>query len=261
MNTEAEAPQHDQPNDVDKILNIAGYKFIRISEARIDEVRLQLKDMCCRNHLLGTVYLAREGINSFLAGEAADVRSFMEEVRGIREFAEGLAFKESWSSYLPFDKLAVRRKKEIIAMGVELDTSTEDSEDKDNLDRLGTEIESLQSIDKEEEEDTPQTTTATNEADNNEEETILVRPKEGQHISPQTLAAWIEEGRDMTVLDTRNNYEWRLGALQDSVTLDIETFRDFAKVHHHTHGNNMATTTTTHNTQHTIHNNTTHQQK
>lgn len=63
--------------------------------------------------------------------------------------------------------------------------------------------------------------------DNEGAPTDIVKAKEGQHISPETLKQWLDEGRDITLLDTRNTYEWRIGMLANSVTLDIETFREF----------------------------------
>jgi UPF0176 protein len=65
--------------------------------------------------LKGTVLLAPEGINLFLAGAADAVRGWLQALRGDARFA-GLAAKESWSDGVPFRRLRVRIKREIIRM-------------------------------------------------------------------------------------------------------------------------------------------------
>jgi len=57
----------------------------------------------------------------------------------------------------------------------------------------------------------------------------VVLQKPGQYLAPTELAKWLDEGRDITVLDTRNKYEWRLGAIKNSVLLDMHTFRHFTE--------------------------------
>lgn len=46
-------------------------------------------------------------------------------------------------------------------------------------------------------------------------------------ISAKTLKAWYEEGKEMVILDTRNDYEIMLGAFEDAVDLNIKSFREF----------------------------------
>lgn len=56
-----------------------------------------------------------------------------------------------------------------------------------------------------------------------------IKPAEftGPAISPQEFKQWLDEGRDVTVLDTRNDYEIRLGTFENAVDFDISTFRAF----------------------------------
>ena len=49
----------------------------------------------------------------------------------------------------------------------------------------------------------------------------------GATISPTEFKAWLDEGRDITVLDTRNDYEIRLGSFSDAVDFNLSTFRGF----------------------------------
>jgi UPF0176 protein len=46
-------------------------------------------------------------------------------------------------------------------------------------------------------------------------------------LSARTLKQWLDEGRRVTLLDTRNDYEIRLGTFRGAVRAGIENFRDF----------------------------------
>ena len=50
---------------------------------------------------------------------------------------------------------------------------------------------------------------------------------EAPRLSPETLARWLDEGRDVTLLDTRNAYEVDSGTFTGATALDIDSFRDF----------------------------------
>ncbi len=56
-----------------------------------------------------------------------------------------------------------------------------------------------------------------------------IRPADftGDSISPVEFKQWLDEGRDITVLDTRNDYEIRIGTFKNAVGLNISTFRTF----------------------------------
>lgn len=56
-----------------------------------------------------------------------------------------------------------------------------------------------------------------------------IRPKEqtAPAISPEQLKHWIEAGLDFTLLDTRNDYEVRIGTFDGATVLDLQHFRDF----------------------------------
>jgi predicted sulfurtransferase len=49
----------------------------------------------------------------------------------------------------------------------------------------------------------------------------------GPFISPKEFKSWLDEGKEVIVLDTRNDYEMRLGKFENAVDLEIETFRQF----------------------------------
>lgn len=46
-------------------------------------------------------------------------------------------------------------------------------------------------------------------------------------LPPHELKRWLDEGRPVTLLDTRNDYEVKLGTFRNAVTLGIDHFRNF----------------------------------
>jgi UPF0176 protein len=98
---------------VNKILNISTYKFVPLPDAA--ELRLVLLERCLKRALKGTILLAEEGINLFLAGPAEAVRGFVAELHTDPRFAD-IKPKESWSDEPPFHKMLVKVKGEIIRM-------------------------------------------------------------------------------------------------------------------------------------------------
>jgi UPF0176 protein len=51
--------------------------------------------------------------------------------------------------------------------------------------------------------------------------------KPAPKLSPRTLKQWLDEGRPVTLLDTRNDYEVRLGTFKGAVDPHIDHFREF----------------------------------
>ena len=93
------------------ILNIAAYRFVRIAD--VDAVAAWITDLCRAQNLLGTVLVSPEGINVFLAGGEAGIGAFLAELQADPRFA-GLEVKYSRSAFVPFGRLRVKRKAEII---------------------------------------------------------------------------------------------------------------------------------------------------
>ncbi len=46
-------------------------------------------------------------------------------------------------------------------------------------------------------------------------------------LAPHELKQWLDEGRPVTLLDTRNDYEYKLGTFQGALTMDLDHFRNF----------------------------------
>ncbi len=46
-------------------------------------------------------------------------------------------------------------------------------------------------------------------------------------LAPHELKQWLDEGRPVTLLDTRNDYEFKLGTFRGALTMDLDHFRNF----------------------------------
>ena len=153
--------------------NIAAYKFVPLS--RLPERKKELLSLSRSLDLRGTILLADEGINLFLAGRQQSINAFVEHMHSQVEFAD-LPVKESISDHQPFNRMLVRIKREIISMGVE-----------------------------------------------------AIRP--GNYASPKisalTLKAWLDAGKDVTLLDVRNDYEVKVGTFSNAVPIGVDHFREF----------------------------------
>lgn len=94
------------------ILNIAAYHFVPIEDPAA--VVAQVRELAEAGDLRGTVLVAGEGINIFLAGAESAIRVFLDALRSNPRFAD-ITVKESRSRTQPFARLKVKLKKEIIA--------------------------------------------------------------------------------------------------------------------------------------------------
>jgi UPF0176 protein len=95
------------------VLNISCYLFVSLTDGPALRDRLHARAEALA--LKGTVLIAEEGINLFLAGPADAVRTWVDELRADPRFAS-LTPKESWSATQPFQRLKVKVKGEIIRM-------------------------------------------------------------------------------------------------------------------------------------------------
>ncbi len=155
------------------IINIAGYRFIDLEER--DVLQSIFTSLCADLGLKGTVLLAPEGLNFFLAGPPLAIDGFTSFLEKDERF-RGIPVKTSYTEYQPFNRMNVRKKSEIISVGLD-----------------------------------------------------HIRPahETGPGIEPQLFKAMLDRGEAVHVLDTRNDYELRLGTFERSIDLNIRTFRDF----------------------------------
>jgi UPF0176 protein len=158
-----------------QILNIAGYKFIAL--ANLEALRERLWEQCMTLNLKGTILLSPEGINISLAGEANLIIAFIHFINASDSFND-LTFRESFSEIIPFKRLKIKIKQEIITF---------------------------------------------------KQSHITPQAKRAPAISPSEMKQWLDEHRDMTILDTRNDYEVQFGTFKNAMHLAIEDFCDLAK--------------------------------
>ncbi len=95
------------------ILNVSAYCFTPLAE--LPALRERLLKAATERQLKGTVLLAEEGINLFLAGVPDQVQEWLSWLRQDARFAS-LQVKASSSAAVPFKRLKVKIKPEIIRM-------------------------------------------------------------------------------------------------------------------------------------------------
>ena len=158
-----------------RVTNISAYRFAPLRDLK--DLRAHLLAFCSERGLKGTILLAPEGINLFVAGRHQAVEELVYELRQYPGLADLLP-KYSESDEQPFSRMLVRLKKEIIAFGVE----------------------------------------GIDPAD-------YTSPR----LKPVQLKRWLDGGRPVVLLDTRNDYEVRLGTFRQAKAVGIDHFRDFPK--------------------------------
>ena len=96
----------------------AFYQFVRLPDFRA--LREPLRALCTELQLKGSVLLAQEGINGTVAGDADAVAMFVDELRRGNLFGgrlDNLELKFSSAAAMPFGRIKVRLKKEIVTLG------------------------------------------------------------------------------------------------------------------------------------------------
>jgi UPF0176 protein len=162
------------------IVNISAYKFISLDD--LPALRERLLSCCEALALKGTILLAPEGINLFLAGTREQIDRFIASLHEDDRFVD-IAPKESLSDSVPFGRMRVRIKREIITM------------------RRPT-----------------------------------IRPESGRApaVDASTLQRWLDQGhdddgREVVLLDTRNDYETDMGKFPQAIEYRLASFTGFPK--------------------------------
>jgi UPF0176 protein len=109
-------PETRLPDAHGQFLVAALYHFLSFD--RFADFRQPLQAMCDDNQVKGTLLIAHEGINGTIAGPQDGIKAVLAFLRSQPEFTN-LEHKESWASSMPFLRMKVRLKKEIVTMGVE----------------------------------------------------------------------------------------------------------------------------------------------
>ena len=80
-------------------------------------LRQPLLDLCAAEGVKGTLLLAREGINGTIAGTEVGIAAVLGHIRALPDCAD-LDVKYSTAAEMPFQRMKVRLKKEIVTMKV-----------------------------------------------------------------------------------------------------------------------------------------------
>jgi UPF0176 protein len=90
------------------------YHFTRFSDP--DGLRPAIVALCEHEGIRGTLLVANEGINGTVAGNRAGIDALLAHLRALPGCAD-LEHKESTASEMPFNRMKVRLKREIVTMG------------------------------------------------------------------------------------------------------------------------------------------------
>lgn len=153
------------------IVNVSGYKFLRIYDIFMQ--RENLYEALGSLGVLGKIMLSAEGINLMLAGTRQQIDAFYAYMKQDSRYAD-MAFKESFSNEMPFDRLRIKYKQHIVPSPIPVD------------------------------------------------------PEAGLPgmLPAKDLKTWLDEGREITILDTRNTYEIEEGAFDKAIHFDLDNFRE-----------------------------------
>ena len=105
--------QPQSPTSEQPCLNLAAYRFYPIPDPAA--VRALLLEAGRALGIRGTILVAPEGLNLFLAGAPQPCADMMAAVRAVPGFAD-IEVKQSWSDDVPFRRFKVKLKREIIRM-------------------------------------------------------------------------------------------------------------------------------------------------
>lgn len=101
--------------DSELLIRIAALYQFTVFDA-CEAMRAELVRLCTGQGVKGTVLLAREGINGTIAGSEIGIEAVLAYIRTLPGCA-GLQVKESWAARMPFFRMKVRIKPEIVTMG------------------------------------------------------------------------------------------------------------------------------------------------
>ena len=90
------------------------YHFTRFDDPAA--LRGPLLDLCLANGVKGTLLLAREGLNGTIAGPREGIDAVIAHLRALPGCA-GLEWKEATAEAMPFGRMKVKLKAEIVTMG------------------------------------------------------------------------------------------------------------------------------------------------
>lgn len=148
------------------------YKFVCFEDYKAWQTLLEDKGESLS--VLGTIILAKEGINATISGQDDQVREFLRVITDDKRFAD-LRPRESFSERKTFYRLKILLRDEIVTLG---------------------------------------------------DQTINPNKQVGKYVEPEDWNELIRDP-DITLVDTRNDYEVALGSFEGAVNPKTSTFREW----------------------------------
>ncbi len=102
---------------IDALIHTAFYKFVRIED--VDAAVIVLRELT--QELKGSILVASEGINGMLAAPESAIDGFEQALQNDPRLGgafEGIVFKRSPCKTVPFGKMKVHKKAEIVPLGI-----------------------------------------------------------------------------------------------------------------------------------------------
>ena len=96
------------------VIVAAMYKFTELAD--FEALRPQLQTAALHHKIMGTILLAHEGLNGTIAGSAAGLRGFFDYLARLAAMRD-IEVKFSFCAEMPFNRMKVRLKKEIVTLG------------------------------------------------------------------------------------------------------------------------------------------------
>ncbi len=151
------------------------YTFYRFKDLKnIKRIKNQLDKFTKDKLVLGTILIASEGINGTISGTKKNLDLIIRELKKLLKIKK-LSLKISSNQFIPFYRLKIRLKKEIVTIG---------------------------------------------------NKSIKPEKISGKHISPKDWDKIIFN-KDYIIIDTRNEYEIKIGTFQNAYNPKTKSFRDF----------------------------------
>lgn len=174
-----------------QITNIAGYQFTAIDD--VTDVFQHTQSICSHTHIKGNIFISPEGINLGLASSQSDIEYFLQKLDKLCGL-NNLLLNTTYSNSIPFKRLLIKIRSELVptqSLAAEHPSSSTTKPLLKNIDSF---------------------------------------ENKAQYISNDELKEWLDQGKDITLLDMRNTFEVDLGSFENAIHLNIRNFRDIIQL-------------------------------
>lgn len=183
----------------EQITNIAGYQFSEIGD--VTHVFESAQAICSETHIKGNIFISPEGINLGLASTQTDIEYFLEKLDSLCGL-NNLLLNTTYSDYIPFKRLLIKIRNELVpTKPLPSDHPSSYAGSYAGSSVIKPLLNNIDFIE-----------------------------KNAQYISNDELKKWLDDGKDITLLDMRNEFEVDLGSFENAKQLNIRNFRDIIQL-------------------------------